>query len=297
MAIDIRETIAGGIGAICCAYSGNPFDVIKVRLQTQNHIHNTTTSFYSGPIDCFTKICKEEGILALWKGVTPALSSAFIENSVLFSANGVIRRFYTEYSGKDADKLTFQEHALMGGASGVFSATCITPAEMIKCRTQVNHKKSSPWRALITVMKEEGIRGLFRGLSSTIGRDVPFTFIFFGGYSAWTTLLCSTKSWVLCSTNENGRVDEDVKLNPFGIYLAGGFAGACAWSVTFPIDSVKSRIQTSPTSASFVSVMNAIFREQGIRGFYKGWSSAVVRAFPANAGLFLGYETAMKLMK
>ena len=119
--LDIRETFAGGAGAFCCAYSGNPFDVVKVRLQTQG----VSETLYAGPIDCIRKIYTNEGIFAFWKGVTPALSSALIENSVLFTANGIIKRLYTSISQIDQNNLTFLESSAIGGLSGVCSATVI----------------------------------------------------------------------------------------------------------------------------------------------------------------------------
>ena len=32
---DIKETTSGFFGALCCVYTGLPFDVVKLRLQTQ----------------------------------------------------------------------------------------------------------------------------------------------------------------------------------------------------------------------------------------------------------------------
>jgi hypothetical protein len=120
---DLKETVGGAVGALCCAYSGNPFDVVKVRLQTQKPLLDGSYS-YKGPMSCLSRILKEEGVFALWKGVTPALSSALIENSVLFTANGVIRRSYITYANLDENhNFSVRERAIMGGLSGVCSAT------------------------------------------------------------------------------------------------------------------------------------------------------------------------------
>lgn len=122
-------------------------------------------------------------------------------------------------------------------------------------------------------------------------------------------MLSSTGSWIVCSANSMqspkfldddglGFVEPpstDRRLNPFGVYIAGGSAGASGWLVSFPIDSIKSRVQTSLHSISFFDMAKIIYRKFGIRGFYRGVSSAVMRAFPANAGLFLGYEMCMEL--
>jgi hypothetical protein len=162
-----------------------------------------------------------------------------------------------------------------------------------------------------SVIKDSGFMGLFRGLSSTILRDVPFTFFFFGSYDAWSYLLSLSRHPIFCSSaslaSSNNRIEstpqntdtsstqQRIKLNAFGIYLAGGAAGGIAWSIAFPMDSIKSRVQISSSSLSFVQMARHIYAGHGIRGFYYGWSSAVIRAFPANAGLLLGYETVMGL--
>ena len=188
---------------------------------------------------------------------------------------------------------------------------------MIKCRTQVEiGRTASPLATMISAVRETGIRGLFRGLSATVCRDVPFAFFFFGGYEACTYLLLHTKSRVVCAsspaavdsttstiTTTAAAVAATSKLNAFGIYLAGGSAGAVAWGIAFPVDCVKSYMQTyqHPTCAhravTFRQAVRYIHQEKGgVRGFYRGWSAAVLRAFPANAGLFLGYEIALDIL-
>lgn len=92
--------------------------MIKIRLQIQSE-------FYHGPLDCLKKIFLKEGFFAYWKGVTPALGSAFIENSVLFTANGILNRYYLQYRSTENEdqKLSSLEVATLGGLSGVCSAT------------------------------------------------------------------------------------------------------------------------------------------------------------------------------
>lgn len=126
--LDLRETASGAVGAFCLVYAGLPFEVIKVRLQTQG-----PERAYRGVLHGFRRVAAEEGVRALWKGAVPALSSAIIENSVLFSANGVAKRAVLALHAKrqlapdgDSDgeyKLTVLDEALMGSVAGVFSGT------------------------------------------------------------------------------------------------------------------------------------------------------------------------------
>jgi hypothetical protein len=152
--------------------------------------------------------------------------------------------------------------------------------------------------SVLSSVFKDGPFSIFRGLSSTVARDVPFTFFFFGGYDLSKAILLLTKSSFLCSTPASSSTGESppLELNYFGTYLAGGFGGAFAWSISFPMDSIKSKIQTTDTNLSIRRAAHDIYRSSGWRGFYRGWTAAVIRAFPANAGLILGYEFVLKLL-
>ena len=90
MSFDWRDTLCGGVGSVCCVYAGLPFEVVKLRLQTQ-------PTSYGGPLECFARILRGEGALALWKGATPAVASAMTENAIVFTANGIFRRAFLRF--------------------------------------------------------------------------------------------------------------------------------------------------------------------------------------------------------
>lgn len=134
---------------------------------------------------------------------------------------------------------------------------------------------------LLKVGKEDGIKGLFRGYSALLLRDVPFSFFFFGSYKAYTSGMVK----LLGKETKND-------LHPVAVLASGGLAGATSWGIMFPVDVLKSRMQTasSPSPLSLRQAFRAVNAELGLHGFYRGWSAAVLRAFPANGSLFLGVE-------
>ncbi|CAI5739246.1 unnamed protein product [Peronospora destructor] len=283
--LDLRETFSGVMGAFSCVYAGLPFEVIKVRLQTQG-----SRNAYKGVTDAFRRIATEGGVVALWKGAIPALSSSIIENSVLFSANGLAKRAVLSMYAKQCVEqegeyqLTILDEGCMGAFAGGFSATAITIPENIKCKLQFQRghlgegRYYGPWDCLVKVGKEEDIKGLFRGYSALLLRDVPFSFFFFGSYQAFT----STVTKMLGKESKND-------LNVLAILASGGLAGAFSWGIMFPADVLKSRMQTASSTdpLSLRGAFRAVYSEFGIHGFYRGWSAAVLRAFPANGSLFL----------
>lgn len=178
------------------------------------------------------------------------------------------------------------------------SCGVLAAAEVVKCRTQylrkdATHAAASPFRVFADIVRGEGVRGAFAGLSALLARDIPFNFIFFGAYRAYSFLL----------QRLSGRVSHE-DLHELEIFLAGGLAGSTAWTFVFPFDSIKSRMQVAAlreasgsASRGAVDVLRGILAEGGLPLLFRGWSAAVLRAFPANAALFLGYEVAQRLFR
>lgn len=131
-----------------------------------------------------------------------------------------------------------------------------------------------PFECVICIVP--GFRGLFTGFQIQLTRDVIFYSSFFGTYDASCILL---KKYTPLS-------------DPVIYFLSGGFAGQVAWVLSIATDTIKSRIQTSNESIppTIRETSREIMATQGYRGFFRGIGVAVVRAFPANAALFVGYE-------
>jgi hypothetical protein len=140
--IAVAKSLVSGSFAGCAAtVAGAPFDTIKVRCQTAAHL-------YKGPYDCLVQAVRNDGPLSLYSGVHPALAAAVIENTVLFGSNALIRRaflavlqdredgFLLPSKSTQSESLSVMQLATVGGMSGVFSATAICPADLIKCRLQ-----------------------------------------------------------------------------------------------------------------------------------------------------------------
>lgn len=77
-----KEFIAGWIGGVGQVLSGQPFDIVKIRLQTQD----TTNPRYLNFVDCFKKITQEEGLATFYKGSAAPLVGVGTICAVQFSA-------------------------------------------------------------------------------------------------------------------------------------------------------------------------------------------------------------------
>ena len=83
-------------------------------------------------------------------------------------------------------------------------------------------------------------------------------------------------------------------LGPLQTMFCGGMAGVCFWSCIFPLDVIKSRIQVRGLDGNVLSVGRDLVNSNGVKALYRGITPALIRTFPANAALFIAYETAKK---
>ncbi|XP_042563834.1 mitochondrial carnitine/acylcarnitine carrier protein-like [Clupea harengus] len=134
--------------------------------------------------------------------------------------------------------------------------------------------------------KESGIRGIYKGTGLTLMRDIPASGMYFMTYE-----------WLKHILTPEGKSPGD--LNVLSVLFAGGMAGIFNWAVAIPPDVLKSRFQTAPEGKypnGFRDVLRELIREEGIGSLYKGFTAVMLRAFPANAACFLGFEMAMKFL-
>ena len=266
-----RDIFSATIGSIACCYVGQPLDTVKVRMQTNPKV-------YSGVGTAFATIIRSEGLVALWKGAVPTALGMAAENAVAFGVNEGLKRAFPAPANKSDGPPDLMRPFLMGSITGCCSALVLLPSEIIKAKTQVEVGNVSSNEIFKRMMREQGVRSLFCGLDSQLARDASFYAVFFGGYEV---------SCYLFKTYVPSMPDE---LNYF---ISGGLAGMFGWTVAMPFDVPKTNVQSrwdTKVIGSYLPEMASIIRKRGVLGLYDGLLPVLIRAFPANAALFLGVE-------
>mmetsp|Transcript_21908 Transcript_21908/g.89106 ORF Transcript_21908/g.89106 Transcript_21908/m.89106 type:complete len:299 (-) Transcript_21908:880-1776(-) len=273
--VDVAAGSCGGAGQIIV---GHPFDTIKVKLQM------SASASDHGAVSIFRKVVKTEGMPGLFRGIGPPLATVSLLNAVLFSANGYLRGMARKISNLPENApLTTSMYAACGAGSGVFMALVACPTELVKCRLQIQSQGhvayQGPMDCTRSIIRNRGILGMYTGLTPTLLREVP------GGLAYFTCYEVLKKS-----LTDVGKAPSQSTM-----LLSGGVAGVVYWGSTYPFDIIKTKIQTdsdvAPRYRSTADCAAAIYRESGLRGFFRGVSPALIRAFPANAACFFIYET------
>ncbi|TFJ86164.1 hypothetical protein NSK_002372 [Nannochloropsis salina CCMP1776] len=157
---------------------------------------------------------------------------------------------------------------------------------------------------LVQLVRKEGLyNGLFRGLDATALREVPQFAVYYPLYEMNVRALqkmMAASNASGSSSHEKNRVNRkpssSTPLPPHLLLLAGGVAGTVQWLPPFYcLDVLKSRMQ-SALPGVYDNVWDCAkksYQQEGIGVFFRGLPVALIRAFPLNACIFLGYETTL----
>lgn len=264
-------------------FAGHPLDLIKVRLQAQ-------PDKYSGIMDVAKKTIKTDGALGLYRGMSAPLAGVTPIFAVNFWAYGLGKSFIAGQRGHgDPTRLSLLDIGMAGAFSALPTTAIMAPGERIKCIMQTQSPANGKQPGAIAVAKdlwrEGGLRSVFRGSVATLLRDGFGSFAYFGAYEGIKRAMST---------------DGSAPSTP-AVLLAGGSAGMLNWLIAIPFDTVKSRMQsavgTGPAATrGLIATARHVVETEGAPALYRGVGPALLRAFPANAACFWGYETAMTVM-
>jgi solute carrier family 25 carnitine/acylcarnitine transporter 20/29 len=136
---------------------------------------------------------------------------------------------------------------------------------------------------LIKICKNSGLKGLYRGSLVTILRDSIGGLVF----------LLLYEHLLNNSIAQYGRRDNIPMMH---IALFGALSGIAEWCSIYPLDAIKTNIQSSSLRHPFNSsqYLEAV-RLKGFRGLYSGFMPCIIKAPISNAAVFIGYELACRL--
>jgi solute carrier family 25 protein 39/40 len=172
----------------------------------------------------------------------------------------------------------------------------------------------------------QGVSSLWRGLTLTLWRDVPFSAMYWWGYEATRNVLTDQRGRREARNDgfefrmgrgedrvrrrSRSRSQENHRDTLVDSFIAGATSGAVAAFVTTPFDVGKTRQQvarhmgetakdiansTRPEDQSMPRFLAHIYREQGMPGLFKGWAARCLKIAPACAIMISCYEFSKKM--
>ncbi|ODV80851.1 mitochondrial carrier [Suhomyces tanzawaensis NRRL Y-17324] len=277
----IKDLVGGTMGGIAQVLVGQPFDTVKVRLQS------APEGTYNGAVDVIKKLLKDEGPKGFYKGTLTPLIGVGACVSVQFSVNEYMKRYYDDKL--NGAPLSLTQFFTCGAIAGFANGFLASPIEHIRIRLQTQTGSVKQFHGPIDCGKKlVAANGLYKGLLPTLVRESVGLGIYFATYEA--LIARELKGTTLARNDIPGW-----KLCAFG-----GLSGYTLWIGIYPIDVIKSKLQTdslkSPTYKGSLSVFRDVWAKKGIKSFYRGFIPTILRAAPANGATFAVFELTMRLL-
>lgn len=271
-----REVLSGAAAGVTGTLIGFPLDTIKARLQTS---HGAGV----GALATALAILRTEGASAFFKGVPAPMISLVLLNVTSFAFYGETRRLLGLPERTRPHPLTLDSfaHVALAGALVAPPVTLLsTGFELVKVQCQVDNRRGvqlyrGAAHAAASIIRTHGVRTLFRGTTVNCAREAIFLGVYFSIY-------------------EHGREALGSSLGASAVPVAGGLAGVAGWAASFPLDALKSGVQSgdlnAPTPKARDVASRILSSSGGVSALYRGVGPTLVRAFLVSGSRFTAYE-------
>ncbi|CAN7021402.1 unnamed protein product [Brassica oleracea var. botrytis] len=244
-----------------------PLDVIKTRFQVHG-LRNLAHSNIKGSliVGSLEQIFKQEGMRGLYRGLSPTVM-ALLSNWAMRITNSAL--------------------VLMSGA-GAATTIATNPLWVVKTRLQTQGMRAGvvPYKSTLSALRriayEEGIRGLYSGLVPALA-GISHVAIQFPTYELVKIYLA----------NKGDKSMDD--LNARDVAVASSIAKIFASTLTYPHEVVRARLQeqghhSEKRYSGVRDCIKKVFEKDGVRGFYRGCATNLLRTTPAAAITFTSFE-------
>ncbi|CAM9262726.1 unnamed protein product [Choristocarpus tenellus] len=264
----------GAVGCTATHLAVIPLDVVKTRLQTD-------PGRYGGLVDGVSTIAKEEGWMALLKGLGPTLGGYLWYGITVYPGYELFKRLYMSMMGPVMAGLFRVPLVLAAGATAtVIACVGVCPAEAVRIRQVADPSVGNFGSAVRQIVSESGWGKLYEGFLPILFRQVSFgmmKFLVFDFFSEYIYRLLPVLA-------EQTSTQLTVSL------ISGLVAGVVAAIVSQPADTVLSTMNRDPGLSSVFETGRGIIEERGIRGLFLGLSSRIVWSGAIISGQFLLYD-------
>ncbi|XP_071507771.1 mitochondrial thiamine pyrophosphate carrier-like [Diadema antillarum] len=188
-------------------------------------------------------------------------------------------------------QLTKLEYGLAGAASGAFTRAVLQPLDVLKIRFQLQEEPlkrglpSSKYTSIIqaagSILREEGPSALWKGHVPAQALSVIYGIAQFVTFEALTYT-----AYPLLPSNITSGI-----FKPVYYFVCGGVAGCVATVASLPVDVLRTRLVSQGEPKVYVSIPHAVrsmYKEAGVRTFYRGLTPTLMQLFP-QTGLQFGF--------
>jgi len=279
-----------------------PSQLIKTRLQSQPLCHKTGKPLaYKGLEDAMRKIYKTEGVRGFYKGLHLNLVQIPMQQMYLTIFEAAKQQLSSRWPNGNLNLQYMAAGAIASSATQVVA----TPLDVVTQYQQVSNAKSIEKNKNITakntmkvcsqLYRSDGIRGFYRGFSiATLCFSIHSAII----WSVYYQFLEFTATLFKSSPSSPSTLNTTMTSNhAIQIMISGSCASGIVGMLTLPMDTVRTRHQlqlkrkvSSKAQPSVYMTTKVLWRSEGWKGLFRGWSPRLAQSITTSGLLFLGYE-------
>lgn len=284
--------LAGGVSGAVAKTCTAPIERVKLLIQTQDanpKIISGEVARYTGIVDCFSRVAKEQGIGAFWRGNLTNIIRYFPTQAFNFAFKDGIKAMFPKADKNTEFAKFFLINMASGGLAGAGSLMIVYPLDYARTRlaSDVGAGKqqfSGLMDCLRKTVQAGGIGALYNGIGVSVVGIIPYRGVYFGlfdtlaGYNPWEK-----------SENNLSRAASKFGCAQFSA-IAAGYA-------SYPMDTVRRRLQMQSEKPEsewvYKGTMDCfakIMKNEGTSALFKGAGANALRTVGAAMVLVLYSE-------
>ncbi|GAW14819.1 hypothetical protein ANO14919_042220 [Xylariales sp. No.14919] len=309
----IAGAVAGGISRTATA----PLDRLKVYLlvNTKSDTNVALNAAKKGRPILFLKnagrpliaavsdLYKSGGFRGFFAGNGLNVVKIMPETAIRFGAYEAAKNALAGLEGhSDPHSINPYSKFVAGGAAGMVAQFCVYPLDTLKFRLQSEYVSGGArgnallFQTARKMLAEGGHRAAYRGVTMGLVGMFPYSAIDMGTFEFLKT------SYIQYKARVSGCHEEDAQPSTFATGIMGASSGAFGASVVYPLNVLRTRLQTQGTSmhparyTGIWDVAHKTVKNEGFRGLYKGLMPNLLKVAPALSITWMVYENAKKVM-
>jgi len=269
----LASFLKGGVSATISKTAVAPIERIKLLLQVQA-TSTQITDPYKGIVDCASRVYKEQGAGAFWRGNTANIIRYFPTQALNFAFKDKFKEMFVRPAAEVGFWLFFLGNLAAGGAAGASSLMFVYPLDFARTRLGADVGKSKSERqfdglvdCIKKIYKSDGLGGLYQGFAASIAGIIVYRAAFFGGYDTLKAV---------CIQAGFGAV-------VWQAFIVAEITTTIAGLISYPFDTVRRRLMMKSGGGSTVEYKGTIdcavkiVKNEGVVGLFNGALSNVFR--------------------
>ncbi|KAA8545101.1 hypothetical protein F0562_019885 [Nyssa sinensis] len=282
----VSEATSGAIGAVLSTTILYPLDTCKTKYQADVRGHGQQK--YRNLSDVLLEAISTGRVLSLYQGLGTKNLQSFISQFVYFYGYSYFKRLYMERNGSKS--IGTKANLILAAAAGACTAIVTQPLDTASSRMQTSAfgKSKSLWQTLTEGSWDEAFDGLGISLILTSNPAIQYT------------VFDQLKQRVLKGKwNKTDKGSSPEALSAFSAFLLGAISKSIATFLTYPAIRCKVMIQAADSNddgaknggrksrKTISGVLYAIWRKEGVLGFFKGLQAQILKTVLSSALLLM----------